>query len=146
MKFAAWAVTFALLLLGGAVAFAILRGEDTRDQVRTIRKTVDPCAKPRSVECQRRVRLVLKQLERRGKLRELGLTKRTESSVRPGGGGATGSPQTGGGPVGRVPPREDSPPAEQPDPPQPERRPAIDLRAPVVPLETCVGDLLGVNC
>jgi hypothetical protein len=152
LKGAVWAFVVALVLSFAALTFVFLRGEDTRDRVRVVERTVDPCVKPQSRACQRRIRLVLKQLARRhpGELRRLGLVPRDAGSkgvTAPVGGDAFGSP-TGGGPVGRVPSPGGSPPeSSSPEPPggsEPDR-PAVDLDAPLVP-KVCVGDLLAVNC
>ena len=150
MRLAAWAVAAALLLLGGAVTFAILRGENTRS---IVKRTVDPCKRPESKPCQRRIRLVLRELVKRhpGELRKLGLRPRRDPTVPPNSsfdvvprGGGPDNPPSGGGPTGRVPGprpgRPAPPPTPTPRPPRPE--PLLDVEPPSV----CVGDLVRVNC
>lgn len=146
MTKAIWAFVITAVLLAGGLTFVVLRGEDTRQLVR---RTVDPCVHPKSDSCQRRIRLVLRELVRRhpGLLRKFDVRDRKVRGAAsvPSGGDAFGSP-TGGGPVGRVPSPGDSPPAEQPPSPPPSSPDALlDLDAPVVP-RVCVGDLLAVNC
>lgn len=154
MKRAAFAFVAGLLALCVAVAVTFLRGEATRDRVEVVEKriVVDPCAKPKSKECQRRIRLVLRALVRRHPdvLSDLGLTPRkgckgckSRAPVTAQGGGAL-SPQ-GNGPIGRVRPPRPDPPSNPPnvEPPEPPR-PTLDLDAPL-PVQVCT-DLLGVNC
>lgn len=153
MKRAVWAFVVSLLVFASALVFVFARGEDTRRDVQRI--TVDPCGHPRSDACQRRIRLVLRELVRRhpGLLRRFDVRPRRSASrigttnVPPGGGGSLGAP-TGGGPIGRVPspgspPADTTPPSHQA--PEPPDEPAVSLDAPLVP-KVCVGDLLGVNC
>ena len=158
VKLSPYLIGLGIVVFVGAMTFSILRGESTRERVRVVERTVDPCDKPKSDACQRRIRLVLRELVRRhpkalrkpGDFLNLKLPETGDSGNFAGGGGAGTSPP-GGGPIGRVPspgsPPEKHPPnaPETPEPPPPERKPLIDLDAPV-PLETCVGDLLGLNC
>lgn len=152
MRLAAYGFAVALILLAGVLAWAVFRGEDTRADLRVVERTVDPCAKPRSEVCQRRIRLVLRELARThpGELRRLGLRPRDAGpavGTAPGGGGFGTSP-SGGGPVGRVPSPDspDTKPPSHPDTePSPEPEPLIDLGTPV-PLDVCVGNLVGLNC
>jgi hypothetical protein len=155
LRGAVWTFVVVLVLAAGALAYNFARDDETRERVKVVerRVTVDPCKKPRSVSCQRRIRLVLRELVRRRPdvLRKIGLEPRrdltnlTESSVRPEGGGPD-NPPSGGGPIGRVPPRGDDPPeptAPSPDLPDGPPR-GVALEAPV-PVQVC-GDLLRVNC
>ena len=158
MRIAAYAVAAALVLLGGVVAWTVVRGEDTRRDVNVIKRTVtvDPCQKPRSESCQRRIALVLKALVKRHPdvLKDLGLRPKfrkapgsavggTSPPVEHGGGGADNSPQ-GNGPTGRVRGPRPSPPA--PPTPEPPKPPApVDVDVPL-PVDVCVDGLLHVNC
>jgi hypothetical protein len=154
LRGAVWTFVVVLVLAAGALAYNFARDDETRERVKVVerRVTVDPCKKPRSVSCQRRIRLVLRELVRRRPrvLRELGLTVRRDlsstagSPVSAGGGGGAGTPPQGGGPIGRVPSPggPPSPPTPRPPPGDPPQGVAID--APV-PVRVC-GDLLRVNC
>jgi hypothetical protein len=154
MKGAVWTFVIVLVLSAGALAYNFSEDNETRERVRVVerRVTVDPCKRPRSESCQRRIRLVLRELVRRHPkvLKELGLKPRTVMVPQAPGasapeGGGSGSPPQGGGPIGRVPPRGDDPPAPPKDPtPDPPPRPGVGLEAPV-PVQVC-GDLVRVNC
>ena len=145
-------VAAVIVLFAGLMTWTIVRGEDTRRDVRRVETTVDPCKRPESVSCQRRIRLVLRELVRRHPraLRKLGLGLRDAGSVTRsavGGGGAVSDSPSGGGPVGRVPPRRPPSPSPSPlgSPPSDPSEPVVNLDAPLVP-RVCVGDLLAVNC
>jgi hypothetical protein len=151
LRGAVWTFVVALVVAAGALAYNFAEDNETRERVKVVerRVTVDPCKRPRSVSCQRRIRLVLRELVRRHPrvLRELGLSPRTVT-VPDGasGGGGAGTPPSGGGPIGRVPPRGDDPPeppTASPDLPDGPPR-GVALEAPV-PVQVC-GDLLRVNC
>jgi hypothetical protein len=150
-----WTFVVVLVLSAAALAYNFSRDADTRDRIKVVerRVTVDPCKKPRSVSCQRRIRLVLRELVRRHPkaLRELGLTVRrglpstAGSPVSAGEGGGAGTPPSGGGPIGRVPSPGGPPSPPTPSPGQPDAPPqGVALDAPV-PVRVC-GDLLRVNC
>lgn len=150
-----YAVAVGVVLFAAALTFVVLRGEDTRDRVKVVERTVDPCKRPKSDACQRRIRLVLRELVRRHPGEFGGLSKRESapkvSESPPGsetfGGGGAGESPSGGGPIGRVPSPGSPPESENPEPPGTDSPdpPLVDLDAPLVP-KVCVGDLVGVNC
>ena len=150
MRAAVWTFVVALVIAIAALAYNFIQDAGTREKIRVVERTVDPCKRPKSEACQRRIRLVLKELVRRHPkvLKELGLkAPETVSQPRPklypGGGGAD-NPPSGGGPTGRVPaprPGQPAPPPPNP-PPEPDPKPLLDLEPPAV----CVGDLVRINC
>jgi hypothetical protein len=154
-----WTFVIALVLAAAALAYNFSEDNKTRDRVRVVeRETVDPCKRPRSDSCQRRIALVLRELVKRHPkvLKELGLrprpTKRGgspsfDTTPVPGGGGSDNPPK-GGGPIGRVPPRRPNPP-EPPSPPvtsppAPDPPGGVGVKVPV-PVQVC-GVVVRVNC